>query len=227
MRPVERCVASVAVLVLWLGAAGCAPKSPVLAEVGKHTITARDFDEALANLPESYRILTVNLEGKRRILDNLVKKSLLVQEAERRGFQNNPELKARMKEMKAQAQEQLRAQIREFEQRVRDLDRQVYENAMLQELNERLQGDDARREEISDVDVQEYYAEYVRKLKVLNPNARIPPLEDVRPQIQAILVEERLLEALEKDRKVAVKEDLFRKLYESGATLKIDGAPER
>lgn len=67
--------------------------------------------------------------------------------------------------------------------------------------------------EISESEVKEYFEDYARKLKILNPAAKVPKLKTVQKQIKAILVEEKLISRLEKDSSVEVKESRFREQY--------------
>ena len=64
-------------------AAGCGrgKKSQVVAEVARWKITLEDLDRAWEKLPDMYRE-----GGKRRLLQTLIDKELLVLEAERRGL---------------------------------------------------------------------------------------------------------------------------------------------
>jgi hypothetical protein len=184
-----------------------------LAQVGNQKITTTDLEQALANLPESYRAVASTFKGKRQILDNLIKKSLLLQEAEDRGFEKDEAVKTKIKDFRLQSSERIKQQIADLQKRLTTLDRQVFENVLLTELNERLKQDTAQLKQIPDTQVQSYYDDYVRKLKLLNPAAVAPKLEAVSDKIRAILVEEQLLQDLEKKHKVAVQEDLFRQHY--------------
>jgi len=194
-------------------AQGSNGKVEVLAQVGSQKITSADLEQALVNLPEGYQAVAMTFKGKRQILDNLIKKSLLIQEAEDRGFQKEEAVKQRVKEYEAQSQARVKQQIADLQRRLSVLDKQVYENVMLTELNERLKQDTARLKEVEDSDVQTYYEDYVRKLKMLNPAAVPPKQETVAEKIRAILVEEQMLEDLEKKNKVDVQEGRFRQRY--------------
>jgi len=188
-------------------------KVETLAQVGEQKITTSDLEQALSNLPESYRAVAMTTKGKRQILDNLIKKSLLVQEAQTRGYQNDEAVKNRIKEFQAQSVERIKQQIADLQKRLGSLDKQVYENVLLTELNDQLKQDTQSLKEIPDADVKGYYDDYVRKLKLLNPAAQAPTLTSVSDQIRAILVEEDLLKELEKKHKVTVQENTFRQRY--------------
>lgn len=215
------------VLALGIGlglTAGCGPstgsgsgKTVVLAEVGGEKITSADLEQALSNLPETYRGVGDSEKGKRQILDNLIKKTLLVQEAKERGLQKRPEVKKRLSEFQTEAATRLKQEIEDRKHRLALLDRQVFDNVMLNELNTQLKDDRTRLQAVSDEQIDAYFQEYVKKLKVLNPAAQPPALNAVEDKIRAILVEEQLIKELEQKFKVSVQEEAFQARYGQGA----------
>ena len=213
-------------LIMLILAGGCGGRDvKVLAKVGKLKITTYDFKIALSNLPENYKILTGSYKGKRKILDNLITKNLLVQEAERRGYHSSPETKKKVKQLKAENRRKLKQEIENLKERMRVIDRQVYENVMLDDLNRRLKEEGLKGVRIADSEIEAYYQDYARKMKIINPAVKVPELAKVQQQIQAILVEEELLQQLEKKSKVTVQELLFREIYEDEKDVVIDDNP--
>jgi hypothetical protein len=204
-------VAGLALAAVILG--GCGKKDEVLATVGHTNVTLSEFNLALSNLPDAYQVLAASFKGKRQILDNLVKKSLLVQEAEARGLHKEAELKKRIAEQQAKSREKLQAEIAELRRQLEVSDQQIYETALVTELNNRLKQDSAADKDIADTDVEAYYEDYSNKLKALNPAAKVPDISVVTAQIRAILSEDKLIKALEKKSKVAVEEEKFEKLF--------------
>ena len=158
-----------------------------------------------------------NFKGKRQILDNLVKKSLLVQEAEERGLAKDKDLKKRIIEQQTQSRDRLKKQIEEFQRQLAVSDRQVYENILVTELNERLKKESTKDAEIGETDIQAYYEDYSKKLLMLNPAAKVPDIATVADQIRAILSEDKLIKFLEKKNKVAVEEERFQTLFGDAA----------
>jgi len=214
MKHVGQIVLIVSMAIFISGIIGCGKKGErVLAIVGGRKITTTDFTRALKNLPENYKVLAESYKGKRKILDNLIKKELLLIEAERRGYHKDTELKKKINKMKEKSQKELDKRIAELQEERAFVERQVYENVLLNELNTRLKKEGLPGVEISEMDISEYYQDYARKLKILNPAARVPKMESVAKQIKAILVEEQLLRQLEKQSTVEIKETLFRELY--------------
>lgn len=215
------------VLALSLGlglTAGCGSstgsasgKTVVLAEVGGEKITSADLEQALGNLPEAYRGVGESEKGKRQILDNLIKKTLLVKEAKERGLQKQPEVKKRLAEFQAEASQRLKQEIADRKHRLTLLDRQVFDNVMLNELNTQLKDDRTRLQAVTDEQIDAYYQEYVKKLKILNPAAQPPTLKTVEDKIRAILVEEQLIRELEQKFKVSVQEETFQARYGRGS----------
>jgi peptidyl-prolyl cis-trans isomerase C len=75
---------------LLLAAAGCAPaasdESPVLAVVNGKPITQSEFDVRWAELPESRQARYQREGGKKKFLDDMIARELLLQEARRLGL---------------------------------------------------------------------------------------------------------------------------------------------
>lgn len=74
----------------------------VLAVVGKDTITVEDFNAKMAEQAPFIRSRYQSLEKKQEFLENLVRNELLAQEAERRGFDKDPDVRQAMKKMMVQ-----------------------------------------------------------------------------------------------------------------------------
>ncbi|MFH1147370.1 MAG: peptidyl-prolyl cis-trans isomerase [Pseudomonadota bacterium] len=74
-------------------AAGSADNSPVVAKIGKDTVTVKQLDRIIESLPPMYRERLKTEEGRKYILDDLVTASLLSQEAERLKLDEKPEVR--------------------------------------------------------------------------------------------------------------------------------------
>jgi len=88
--------------LLWL-LPGCptpSPESPALAVVNGKTITQSEFDLRWAELPEPRRMHYNREGGKRRFLDDLITRELLLQEAERLGVERGQRLRERLVELR-------------------------------------------------------------------------------------------------------------------------------
>ncbi|MDH7500367.1 MAG: peptidylprolyl isomerase [candidate division NC10 bacterium] len=70
----------------------------VLAKVNQTQITAADLRKEIDQLPFHSRAALMSGEGQERLLEEMIKRELLLQEAERRKLDSQPELKARLEE---------------------------------------------------------------------------------------------------------------------------------
>ena len=68
------------------------PTGPVLASVNGEIITAGDFEDEIASLPEYTRKQLTSADQKMKRLDNMIKETLLRQEAQRRGLDRDREI---------------------------------------------------------------------------------------------------------------------------------------
>ena len=99
------------IILFWLAAAGCSKSSDepaaeewpkhglteaqaneVLAKIGDRTITVGEFAERLASQSPYLQARFESPERRKEFLDNLVRYELLVYEAKRRGYADNPEV---------------------------------------------------------------------------------------------------------------------------------------
>ena len=89
--------------LVWL-LAGCTPppEEPVLALVNGRTITQAEFDIRWNELSEATRSRYNKEGGKRRFLDELITRELLMQEARRQGLDQNDSIRDRTQRYKEQ-----------------------------------------------------------------------------------------------------------------------------
>lgn len=69
---------------------------PVLARVGKHVITEEDFQKEISSLPEYSRRQMESPEQKKKRLERMIDDLLLLEEAEHRGLDRDPEILAKV-----------------------------------------------------------------------------------------------------------------------------------
>jgi peptidyl-prolyl cis-trans isomerase C len=95
---------SVLACLLWAltGCPSSAPELPVLAVVNGKPISRNEFDHRWAELSPALRDHYARAGGQGRFLDDLISRELLVQEARRRGVDQNPALRDRIETMKEQ-----------------------------------------------------------------------------------------------------------------------------
>lgn len=109
------------------------PKSEeILARVGEEVITTNDYKEEFAMLPPSYR--NVARLGRDELLENLINKRLLLQEAKRRNLENS--------------------------ENVKRLFNKVKEEIMIQQLLDRKISDEV---EVTDSEIEKHYSENQNK----------------------------------------------------------------
>lgn len=87
------------------GLSGCAPSSPdspVLAVVNGKAITQSEFDFRWSELPESTRAHYESLGGKKKFLDDLISREILLQEARRLGLDHSLAFRTRIARIKEQ-----------------------------------------------------------------------------------------------------------------------------
>jgi len=101
---VSRPLGLVLVCLLW-GLAGCptpSQESPALAVVNGKPITQSEFDVRWAELPDARRAHYEREGGKRRFLDDLITRELLLQEARRLGLDRSQALRERLDRLREQ-----------------------------------------------------------------------------------------------------------------------------
>ncbi len=75
-------------------------KGVVLAEVNGATITDNDFYKEQAALPPYLKPMTETPEGKKEMIDTMVVRELIMQQAQKEGIDKSPEVAARLEDLK-------------------------------------------------------------------------------------------------------------------------------
>ena len=121
-------------------AAACSSRrDPVLARVGRLTITQSEFQRKLADVSADYQDYVLTPSGRRQFLDVLIREDLVLAAAQSSDVPRSPEFRARL--------EQLR---RDEEERVRDGENALLTQMWIEDLRKR--GDLA----VSDAEVSAY-----------------------------------------------------------------------
>lgn len=76
------------------------PSGPVLAEVGGTTITVASFNKEMENLPPYLKPMTETADGKKEMLETMIIRELILQEASKDGIENTPAVKEKLDELK-------------------------------------------------------------------------------------------------------------------------------
>jgi peptidyl-prolyl cis-trans isomerase C len=76
------------------------PSGPVLAEVAGTAITVDAFKKEMENLPPYLKPMTETAEGKKEMLETMIIRELILQEAAKSGLENTPAVKDKLEELK-------------------------------------------------------------------------------------------------------------------------------
>ncbi len=105
-------IKSLIIMVCIASLAGCSGKKdgdakkdanssgPVLAEVSGTTITVDAFKKEMENLPPYLKPMTETADGKKEMLETMVIRELILQEAAKEGVENSPAVKDKIDELK-------------------------------------------------------------------------------------------------------------------------------
>lgn len=72
----------------------------VLAEVNGGTITTGDFDRELKNLPDYLKAMADTPQGRKEMLDTMVIRELILQQASKEGVDKGPEIEEKLRDLK-------------------------------------------------------------------------------------------------------------------------------
>ena len=99
----------------------------VLAEVNSAVITTADFNRELKNLPEYLKAMADTPEGRKEMLDTMVIRELILQQASKDGLDKNAELEEKLKDLKKRlvVESYLKKKV-EIESQVSDADLQKF-----------------------------------------------------------------------------------------------------
>lgn len=106
-----RTVAATVAAVISLSILGCksesaksgqasAPKGAVLAEVNGTPITADQFEKVVKGLPPQLQVLAQSAEGKKQLLDDMVTKEIVLQQAKKDGIDKSQEVADQLADLK-------------------------------------------------------------------------------------------------------------------------------
>jgi len=75
-------------------------EGPVVAEVNGSTITTGDFNRELKNLPEYLKSMAATAQGRKEMMDTMVIRELILQQATKDGLDKSPELTEKLEDLK-------------------------------------------------------------------------------------------------------------------------------
>lgn len=97
----------VAVIAAW--GLGCRFSSdPVVARVGRLTITQSEFRRKIGEVSQGYENFVVTPNGRRQFLDVLIREKMILAAAQDSEVRRSPEFRAELERLKAEAEERLR-----------------------------------------------------------------------------------------------------------------------
>jgi peptidyl-prolyl cis-trans isomerase C len=76
------------------------PTGPVLAEVSGTNITVDSFKKEIENLPPYLKPMADTAEGKKEMLETMIMRELILQDAAKAGIENTPEVKEKLEELR-------------------------------------------------------------------------------------------------------------------------------
>lgn len=164
-----------------------APGSEVVARVNGEAITAGDVTKLRVKVYESYRMQISEEEA----LEQLIAETVLYQEAEQQGYaptmdEAEQELEARVASS-GRTMEDLEADLAKsgfsYEEYLQDFQRQLAINSYL---------DDAVQvPEVTEIEARVFYENYKQE----SPEAELPPFEQLKSEIMALLEQQKQQEA--------------------------------
>lgn len=89
-----------------LAVVACKPESQkdgkVLAEVNGKSITEKEFNAEVENIPPQYRPMVMTPQGKKELLDKMIVQELAFEQAKKEGVDKSPEVADRLENLKKQ-----------------------------------------------------------------------------------------------------------------------------
>ncbi|MFC7366741.1 MULTISPECIES: SurA N-terminal domain-containing protein [Bhargavaea] len=130
---------------------------------------------------------------KKQTLDGLVGQTLLLQEADKKGYQaSESDINKKLDEVKGQfkTEEEFEAALKQSGMDMKSLEAQISEDIQLQQYMEK----EVPVDEITDEEIQTTYDQYAEQGKAANQE--VPKLEEMKPQIEQSLQQQKQQEQL-------------------------------
>jgi len=194
---------------------GCAQNTDskkILGSVNGKNITVKDFKKELAKLPIQQRKYGQSEQDKQKILEELVRKELLLQEANRRGLGQTPVVLQAIPKNKEQMKEHLEDQAARIALALKNLDHDAKEQTLIRELG-RIEIED--KVIVNDDEVKKYYDAHRKEFK--HQDGSLALYQDVAASIKTGLNKEKQQQRfniwiveLQKQNKVQLSENGFK-----------------
>ncbi len=212
----------IAIVIVLFAAAACnmSKKGNVVATVNGQAITSDELDAEMDNIPAQYKMFMMNREGKKRILDSMITRELVIQEAEKEGLTAKAEIQAKIKEYEDEMKKDIETQIFSLKKQLEKVSEDSKKEVL---INEVLKNKDYKGIEVSDKEIKDGYDQYVKNAKAQDPNAVIKPLSGIKDQVKLSVAREKWLDSLKKTANIKINENELGAppLTDAGANLKV------
>ncbi|MDD5285431.1 MAG: peptidylprolyl isomerase [Desulfuromonadaceae bacterium] len=83
-----------------VGTSGAKKEGKVMAEINGNTITTGDFERELKNLPEYLKAMADTPQGRKEMLDTMVIRELILQQATKDGLDKGPDIEEKLQDLR-------------------------------------------------------------------------------------------------------------------------------
>ncbi|MBI4050902.1 MAG: peptidylprolyl isomerase [Elusimicrobia bacterium] len=129
--------------------AGCGPSEPLIAKVGRFSITRGEFHKKLAEVAPEYRNYLLTPNGRKQFLEILIREKMILAAAEGSKISRSPEFLTEVQKLK----EEQASQLREFKDYL--LTKLWVENLKAKGILQ-----------VTDQEVEEYFKKYPKEVKL-------------------------------------------------------------
>ncbi|MCX8092707.1 MAG: SurA N-terminal domain-containing protein [Candidatus Goldbacteria bacterium] len=205
------------VVFLFFLISGCNDDSRPIASVNGKVISVSDLNDEIDNLPVEYRMMAQSPDMKRRILDNLIITELLLQNAQKDGLLNDPEIQRSIKEKELQIKADAEAQIYASKRQKANAAKIAKREVVLKELLDNKNFKDVK---VDEKELIKFYDQYANMMKKSNPNAKIESYTNLKEDIKKTVIRQKWIESLKGEAKITINEELL------GSSVPVIGIPE-
>ena len=166
--------------------AGDPEGSKVLVTINEKNITVKDFRVEMAKRPANLRDYVQTVEGRQRLLSEMIKKELLLQEANRRGLIQNQGVLLEISQTKEQLKKQLEEQAKMIAQAIKNIDQEAKERVILNQLGKI---EIENKVAANDAEMKQYYTQHRKEFQ--KPDGSFSSFKEIKPQIQKMTLQQK------------------------------------
>jgi hypothetical protein len=194
-------------VLVFVVAIGCAKKGgATAATVNGKVITTQDLDDEIESLPSQYKMFAQSPDMKKKILDNLVISELLIQEAQKEGILDKPDVQKKIADYEASIKQEVDTQIASL-QRQKDKAADIAKRETV--IKELLSTKDFKDQPVTDAEIKLSYAQYVTSMKKQDPKAKVDPLDKIKEDIRTSLARQKWLDSLKAKATISINDSAF------------------